>query len=69
MIFHLQGRVQLHFKGTKLLWAPGFDWFHNKRKTSILMGNVKVKGEKVKVKVKGDKREVKVKNDKSKSEM
>ena len=67
MIFHLQWRVQLHFKGTKLLWAPGFDWFHNKRKTSILMGNVKVKGEKVKVK--GDKREVKVKNDKSKSEM
>ena len=67
MIFHLQGRVQLHFKGIKLLWAPGFDWFHNKRKTSILMGNVKVKGEKVKVK--GDKREVKVKDDKSKSEM
>ena len=67
MIFHLQWRVQFHFKGIKLLWAPGFDWFHNKRKTSILMGNVKVKGEKVKVK--GDKREVKVKNDKSKSEM
>ena len=35
------------------------------------MGNMKVKGEKVKVKVKvkGDKRDVKVKDDKSKSEM